>query len=155
MNLASLLTVDQIIPSMKATRHREAIVELVDHLVAGGSFGADDRDEILAALQQREDKISTGIGSGVAIPHAFSDRAEKVVAVFGRSIAGVEFESIDNSPVHYIILFLVPKKEYHLHLRTLAAIAKLFTNREIRERLNDAEGREDILEIFATRPARA
>ena len=140
---------------MSATQHREAIVELVDHLVAGGYFETAHRDEILAALQQREDKISTGIGSGVAIPHAFSDRADKVVAVFGRSVAGIDFESLDNSPVHYIVLFLVPKKEYHLHLRTLAAIAKLFTNREIRERLNEAESREDIHEIFASRPARA
>ena len=155
MNLASLLTVDQIIPSMRATGHREAIVELVDHLVSGGLLGAGSREEVLSALQDREDKISTGIGSGVAIPHAFSSCTDKVLAVFGRSAAGIDFESLDDAPVHNIVLFIVPKKEYHLHLRTLAAIAKLFTNREVRQRLADAESREQIHEIFASRPARA
>ena len=65
------------------------------------------------------------------------------------------FPSLDDAPVHNIVLFIVPKKEYHLHLRTLAAIAKLFTNREVRQRLADAESREQIHEIFASRPARA
>ncbi len=155
MNLASLLTVDQIIPNMRSTGHREAIVELVDHLVAGGHLPADNRAEVLSALQDREDKISTGIGSGVAIPHAFTVCTEQVVAVFGRSVPGIDFESLDNAPVHNIVLFIVPKKEYHLHLRTLAAIAKLFTNRDVRQRLADAENRDQIHEIFASRPARA
>ena len=136
MNLANLLTVDQILPSMAATQHLEAIVELVDFLIAGGHLAAENRDEVLGALQEREDKISTGIGSGVAIPHAFSERAERVVAAFGRSRDGIDFEALDNAPVHYIILFIVPKKEYHLHLKTLAAIAKLFTNRDVRQRLS-------------------
>ena len=140
---------------MRATGHREAIVELVDHLVSGGLLGAGSREEVLSALQDREDKISTGIGSGVAIPHAFSSCTDKVLAVFGRSAAGIDFESLDDAPVHNIVLFIVPKKEYHLHLRTLAAIAKLFTNREVRQRLADAESREQIHEIFASRPARA
>jgi len=155
MNLASLLTVDQIIPNMKATEHREAIVELVDHLVSKGGIPKSARDEILNSLQQREDKISTGIGSGVAIPHAFSENADKVVAAFGRSTEGIDFEALDNAPVHYIVLFIVPKKEYHLHLRTLAAIAKLFTNKDVREQLSRAEKREQIHEIFASRHARA
>jgi mannitol/fructose-specific phosphotransferase system IIA component (Ntr-type) len=155
MNLANLLTVDQILPSMDATQHREAIVELVDFLVGGGHIAADDRDDVLCALQEREDKISTGIGSGVAIPHAFSARAERVVAAFGRSIEGIDFESLDNAPVHYIVLFIVPKKEYHLHLKTLAAIAKLFTNRDVRQQLGEASTCEEIHQIFASRPARA
>ena len=110
---------------------------------------------MLGALQEREDKISTGIGSGVAIPHAFSDRIDNVVAAFGRSEEGIDFEALDNAPVHYIVLFVVPRKEYNLHLKTLAAIAKLFTNRDVRQRLGQAETREDIQEIFASRPARA
>ncbi|MFT4550622.1 MAG: mannitol/fructose-specific phosphotransferase system IIA component (Ntr-type) [Pseudoalteromonas tetraodonis] len=155
MNLANLLTVDQIIPSMRATQHRESIVELVDHLVSSKHLEADCRDEVLEALQEREEKISTGIGSGVAIPHAFSNRTEEVIAVFGRSVEGIDFEALDNAPVHNIVLFVVPQKEYHLHLRTLAAIAKLFTNREVRQRLADAGSSREIHEIFASRPARA
>lgn len=155
MNLASLLTVDQIIPSMAATGHHEAIAELVGHLVSRELVEEEDRESVLQALQDREDKISTGIGSGVAIPHAFSDSAEEVVAVFGRSKEGIDFEALDNAPVHNIVLFIVPRKEYQLHLQTLAAIAKLFTNREVRQRLAEAQSRQEIHEIFASRPARA
>jgi mannitol/fructose-specific phosphotransferase system IIA component (Ntr-type) len=78
---------------------------------------------MLEALKAREEQVSTGIGSGVAIPHAFSDILRGGRG-FGRSKAGIDFEAIDNAPVHFIILFIVPRKDYHLHLRTLAAIAK-------------------------------
>lgn len=148
MNLASLLTQEQIVPSVQSTDHWEVIVELVEHLCRGGFLDDDIKTETLAALKAREEKISTGIGSGVAIPHAFSEDIDNVVAVFGRSKEGVNFEAIDNNPVHYIVLFVVPQKEYHLHLRTLAAIAKLFTRSDVRTQLSAAETTSDILAVF-------
>lgn len=150
MNLASLLTEELIVPELKSTDHWEVIVELVDHLSAAGALAHEIRGDVLKALEEREEKISTGIGSGVAIPHAFSDEIEQVAAVFGRSKEGVNFEAVDNNPVHFIVLFIVPKKQYHLHLKTLAAIAKLFTRAEVRQRLSEAATREDILEVFGS-----
>jgi mannitol/fructose-specific phosphotransferase system IIA component (Ntr-type) len=154
MKLAKLLRADQIILDMKAVEHWPAIIELVDHLVETGSLPAAQREESLAALKAREEQVSTGIGSGVAIPHAFSDHLEEVIAVLGRSRSGIDFEAIDNAPVHFIILFIVPRKEYHLHLRTLAAIAKMFTNCEVRRELGKAETRDDILAILDPKPSR-
>ena len=155
MKLTKLLSADQIILDMKAVEHLPAIKELVDHLVAAKLLPESQREGILDALKAREDQVSTGIGSGVAIPHAFSDDLENVIAVFGRSKAGIDFEAIDNAPVHYIILFIVPRKDYHLHLRTLAAIAKMFTNCEIRRQLGTAETRDEILTILDSKPSRA
>ncbi len=155
MKLAKLLSTDQIILDMKSDGHWTAITELVDHLVAVGMLPASQRDESLASLQAREEQVSTGIGSGVAIPHSFSDTLENVVTVFGRSAKGIDFEAIDNAPVHFIILFIVPRKDYHLHLRTLAAIAKMFTNCEIRRQLAAAETRDRILAILDCKPSRA
>jgi mannitol/fructose-specific phosphotransferase system IIA component (Ntr-type) len=154
MKLAKLLSADQIILNMKAADHWPAIEELVDHLTESGRLPGSLREEILTALKAREDQVSTGIGSGVAIPHAFSDHLEEVIAVFGRSKAGIDFESIDNAPVHYIILFIVPRKDYHLHLRTLAAIAKMFTNSEVRRQLGMADTRDEILAILDSKPSR-
>lgn len=148
MNLASLLTTEQVIPDLKSTDHNAVIEELVSHLCAKGFLPEDSKEETLAALAEREEKISTGIGSGVAIPHAFSESLSEVVAIFGRSKAGVNFDSIDNNPVHYIVLFVVPKEQYQLHLCTLAAIAKLFTRAEIRDQLHDAADEEEILAVF-------
>lgn len=155
MNLAQLLTADQIVPNMKSTEHREAIQELVDHLDDNHLLGAARKEEVIELLHQREEKISTGIGSGVAIPHAFVNDLDHVVTVFGRSEEGIEFGALDNRPVHFVILFLVPQHEYHLHLRTLAAIAKMFNHTQIRQRLSEARDREEILEVLAKRPARA
>ena len=155
MKLSNLLGADQIILDMKSTGHWDSIVELVDHLIQGGFLSPSLREECLAALKTREDQVSTGIGSGVAIPHAFSDKIEKVIAVFGRSRAGIDFEALDNAPVHYIILFIVPRKDYQLHLRTLAAIAKLFSNSDIRRQLAAANNRDEILAIFNPKTAPA
>ena len=151
MNLASLLTVEQIVSEMQATERWPAIVELVEHLEKQKMVSGDDREAILEALHLREEQTSTGIGSGVAIPHAFSN---KLVAVFGRSGEGIDFEAIDNAPVRFIVLFMVPEAQYHTHLRTLAAIAKTLTNGQIRERLAKAKDSEAILKILQANTAR-
>ena len=148
MTLGNLLTIHQIIPEMKATERWSAIVELVELLVAQQQVKPEDRDTVLAALRQREETMSTGIGFGIAIPHASSDRVEKVVAAFGRSATGIEFDSLDNAPVKFIVLFVVPKDQFQTHLRTLAAIAKFLNDRGTRERLGSAASADEILAIF-------
>lgn len=154
MKLAKLLNPDLIILDMEAVEHWPAIVELVGHLVTSGQLPAEQHDEMLEAFRAREELVSTGIGSGVAIPHAFSDHLSEVIGVFGRSAAGIDFQALDDAPVHFIILFIVPRKEYHLHLRTLAAIAKMFTNPEILRQLGEAGTVEEIVTIFESRPSR-
>jgi mannitol/fructose-specific phosphotransferase system IIA component (Ntr-type) len=155
MKLAKLLSADQIILDMKSVEHWPAIVELVGHLAETKQLPATLKEEILASLKEREEQVSTGIGCGVAIPHAFSDHIEEVEAVFGRSKAGIDFEALDNAPVHLIVLFIVPRKDYHLHLRTLAAIAKMFTNCEIRRQIGEATTRDEILAILDSKPRHA
>ena len=156
MNLGNLLTVDQIIPEMKSTERWSAIVELVALLVSLGQIKPEDQEVVLAALRQREETMSTGIGFGIAIPHASSDRVQRVVAAFGRSSTGIEFDSLDNAPVRFIVLFVVPKDHFQTHLRTLAAIAKFLNDRAVRERLGTAGSAEEILEIFGnSAPAKA
>lgn len=148
MTLGNLLTLDQIIPEMTSTERWSAIVELIDLLVRQGKVKPEDREPVLAALRQREETMSTGIGFGIAIPHASSDRVKEVVAAFGRSSKGIEFESLDNAPVKFIVLFIVPKDQFQTHLRTLAAIAKFLNDRKVRDRLAVASTREEILDIF-------
>ena len=154
MKLAKLLSADHIILEMKAVEHWASIVELVGHLVSSGQLPPSQEEEMLEAFKAREEQVSTGIGSGVAIPHAFSDHLDHVIAVFGRSRSGIDFEALDNAPVHFIILFVVPRKDYHLHLRTLAAIAKMFTNSQVLRQLAAAENHEEILTIFDSKPSR-
>lgn len=148
MMLASLLSTDRILPDLQATERWQAITEIVEVLVSRGAVRAEDRESVLASLRQREETMSTGIGFGIAIPHASSDKVKEVIAAFARSKAGVEFESLDNEPVHFIVLFIVPKDQFQTHLRTLAAIAKFLNDRNVRERLSQAEDARAIMDIF-------
>jgi fructose-specific phosphotransferase system IIA component len=148
MTLGSLLSVDQIIPEMKASERWAAIVELIDLLVDKGRVKVADRESILSALRQREETMSTGIGFGIAIPHASSNCVPEVVAAFGRSTTGIEFDSLDNSLVKFIVLFVVPKDQFQVHLRTLAAIAKFLNDKNVREQLGKADNADEILAIF-------
>lgn len=148
MTLADLLSVEQIVPQMVATERWAAIVELTHLLVGVGKIKAEDEETVLAALRRREETMSTGIGFGIALPHASSDRVTEVVAAFGRAPAGIEFDSLDNAPVRFIVLFVVPKDQFQTHLRTLAAIAKLLNDRQVREALAGANTAEEILGIF-------
>ena len=151
MSLASLLTSEQIIPEMDATERWPAIVELIDLLVGLRKIDRACRDSILAALKQREETMSTGIGFGIAIPHASSDSVDEVVAAFGRSSKGIEFDALDNAPVKFVVLFIVPKNQFQTHLRTLASIAKFLNDRAVRESLAAAGSRDEILAVFEAR----
>src|SRR5438046_6075836 len=107
-----------------------------------------DRDTILTALRQRDETISTGIGFWIAIPHCSSDRIDDVVAAFGRSTIGIEFDALDNAPVKFVVLYIVPKNQFQTHLRTLASIAKFLNDRSTREKLAGAKSTEEILSTF-------
>lgn len=151
MNLSTLISGDQVIADMKAADRWQAIPELVDLLVAKGRIKKKDRQSILEGLEDREKTMSTGIGFGVAIPHTSSDRVDNVVAAFGRSSEGIEFEALDEEPVRFVVLFVVPKDEFQMHLRTLAAIAKFLNDPSVRDELAAASTVSEILAAFNNR----
>lgn len=148
MTLASLLRPERILPNLRAGDRWEALEELVDYLVECGGIRSEDRDKVYEALKRREESISTGIGHGLAIPHIPSDCVNEVVAVFARSKKGIEFDAQDNQLVYFVVLFIVPKENFNLHLNTLAAIARSLMDRNVREELAAAEGREEILAVL-------
>jgi mannitol/fructose-specific phosphotransferase system IIA component (Ntr-type) len=148
MTLASLLSEDQIIPEMAATDRWQALDEIIARLVASGHLDEAHSATAIAALRHREETMSTGIGFGIAIPHASCEAVKEVTACFGRSKKGVDFESLDEKPAHFIVLFLVPKDQFQTHLRTLAAIAKFLNDPAVRTELAAAPDAASILEVF-------
>ena len=139
---------------MASSERWEAIRELVDCLVDAGKIEKADREDVLQSIRQREETMSTGIGFGIAIPHASSSKVSDVVAAFGRSTSGIPFESLDGEPVNFIVLFVVPKDQFQTHLRTLAAIAKFLNDKTVREELTKSPTPQDILQVFENRSAR-
>ncbi len=148
ISLSSLLSENQIIPNILATERWQAIEEIVLFLIQHGFIQEENKEEVLSALYQREETMSTGIGFGIAIPHASTTAVNELTVAFGRSQAGVEFESLDNKPVHFIVLFLVPEHQFQTHLKTLSAIAKFFNDRFMRDALVKAPDAAAIMDVF-------
>ena len=138
MNLADILSPEQITPELRATNRWEAIDELIANLVATGKIKAEHREPITAVVRKRENSMSTGIGFGIGIPHASTDLIYEVVGALGRSTKGVNFDALDNKPVNLVMLFLVPQGQFQKHLHTLAEIAKLLHKKEFRKSLEEA-----------------
>ncbi len=148
MDLADILSKEQIIPDLRATNRWEAIDELINNLVNTGKIQVGDRDAVTAAVKKRETSMSTGIGFGIGIPHASTDLIYEVVGALGRSTKGVNFEALDNQPVKLVMLFLVPQGQFQKHLHTLANIAKLLHKAEFRQALEQAPDADAMLAII-------
>src|SRR5438132_6332399 len=148
MDLGDILTREQIITELQASNRWEAIDELIGNLVGTGKIKSEHHDAIAAVVKKRETSMSTGIGFGIGIPHASTDLIYEVVGAFGRSGKGVNFDALDNQPVHLVMLFLVPQGQFQKHLHTLANIAKLLHNKEFRQSLEEAPDADTMYRII-------
>ena len=148
MELADLLTKEQVVTELKATDRWEAIEELIELLVNNGHVKSEHSEAILSVVKKRENSMSTGIGFGIGIPHASTDLVDEVTGAFGRSKNGVNFDALDNQPVTLVMLFLVPQGQFQKHLHTLAKIAKVLHKKEFRKMLEDAEDSSEMYQII-------
>jgi mannitol/fructose-specific phosphotransferase system IIA component (Ntr-type) len=148
MDLGDILTRDQILTDLHAATRWDAIDELIRNLVSTGKIKAEHKEAIAAVVKKREASMSTGIGFGIGIPHASTDLITEVVGALGRSKPGVNFDSLDNQPVHLVMLFLVPQGQFQKHLHTLANIAKLLHKADFRQALEQAPDADAMLKII-------
>jgi mannitol/fructose-specific phosphotransferase system IIA component (Ntr-type) len=135
MDLGDLFGPEPLVTDLKSEDRWQAIDELVTALAAAKKIKATDRDTIALSVRRRESAMSTGIGFGIAIPHARTDLVSVVTAAVGRSRKGIQFEAVDGKPVDVVILYLVPLGEIQKHLHTLASIAKVLHRDDFRDGL--------------------
>ena len=133
MNLDDLLGPKPHFIDLNAENRWEAIDELINHLVAARKIKAEHREAIAESVRMRETAMSTGIGHGVALPHASSDLICEVVGAVGRSRKGIQFDALDGQPVKTVVLFLVPQGQFQKHAHTLANIAKVVHHPQFRD----------------------
>jgi len=148
MHLKELLHEKVIIVHLKPKDKWEIIKELVDVLVDSDEIDQECGDEIIEALYERERSMTTGIGNGVAIPHAACNALKKMSAVFGICKAGLDFESLDGQPVYVVVLLVYPEAALQQRLKTLADVARLLNDDRIKRRLMDCESCSDVLKII-------
>lgn len=149
MKLANLLSEQRIFLNLQAKTCGEVMAELVGHLGDQGVLTGHMQEDALDALQCREQEISTGVGCGVGLPHAYLNDLSEAVAVFGRSDEGIEFHACDHAPVHFVVLLLIPENKKGQHLLTLADIGRRFLSCEVRKSLASAGTCAEILEILS------
>jgi fructose-specific phosphotransferase system IIA component len=123
-----------------------AITELVDMLVASKQI--EDRDAILEAILIREETRSTGIGSGIAIPHGKCGDVKELVMAIGIAKDGIEFDSIDQKPVSIIVLLASPLDRTGPHIQALARISRLMLDDKFKDQLQNASSAEEVYDMI-------
>jgi len=146
MRLRDLLDESVIRVGLESLDKEECFEELVDLLARAGRL--DDRPGALQALQEREAKGTTGIGGGVAIPHAKHPSVEHLVAALGTSPDGIEFDATDGETVQAVFLLLAPVDDPGPHVRTLAEIARLVQTPGFCRKLTEAADPDEVLQIL-------
>ena len=147
MKITDIIDENSIIADLKANTKQNIIAELVDRLVKNGKI--KDKNTAMHALMERERLGSTGIGGNVAIPHAKSPEIGGIVATFGRSKNGVNFDSLDQKPVYFIFLLISLENSAGIHLKTLARISRLLKNPAFRQELMKAKDEKELYEFIS------
>ncbi|MFC1868360.1 PTS sugar transporter subunit IIA [Thermodesulfobacteriota bacterium] len=142
MRLSEILEEANIIPDLKARDKKRVIEELAEAII--NSRPSLDKDSLVRVLLEREHLGSTGIGDGVAIPHGKFQGVNEPIISFGRSLKGLDFESMDGQPVFLFFLLVAPENSASVHLKALARIAKILKNGSFRKMLMEALTREDL-----------
>jgi len=147
MNLKTVMTPDCIDLHLKGATKKEIINELLDILDRAGKI--KDREAAFTAVMDREDKMSTGMKHGIAIPHGKTATTENLVACIGVSDNPVDFDSLDKQPCRIFIMTLSPIEKTGPHLQFLAEVSLLFKSSEKRSEILNAAAPEEVLHILS------
>lgn len=146
MRLSELFSAENIVTDMPAAGKAELLQAIVRDLAAKGRI--KDVDRVIEDVIEREKVMSTGIGNGVAIPHAYTDGVEELVAGFYRTTKDVDFEALDNHPVNLFFIILGPKESRRDHIKVLAKISRLLNHQDFRDDLRNAADAEAVIAVF-------
>lgn len=147
MKITDILSPDAIVTELNSTTKAEVLEELSK--VMERVSGLQLKEQLIRALEEREMLGTTGIGDGVAIPHGKLKDVKVMMAAFGRSKRGVDFQSIDGKPAHIFFLLVAPEEMAGPHLKALARISRLLKEPSRRKALMEAGTKEDIYRLIS------
>jgi len=146
MKIIDFLKEKAIIPDLKSTDKEGVIKELVSLLERNGEIPG--KEKIAKVILEREKLGSTGIGQGIAVPHAKTDDVKQIVIAFGLSQRGVNFESLEGEPVYILFLVLAPIGSIGIHLKVLAKVARLLKDKAFRNSIRSCKGAKEIFRVI-------
>ena len=145
MLLVELLSADRIRVPLGARTKDAVLEELVE--LAAKDHDAKVRGAILSAVRERESVLSTGIGSGVAIPHGKTPVIDQLIVAAGIAGTPIEFDALDGKPVELFFLLIGPESASGAHVKTLSRISRLLRREPLRTALRGARSAEEFLGI--------
>ncbi|MCB2295546.1 PTS sugar transporter subunit IIA [Clostridium algoriphilum] len=146
MNITELLSVNTIKLELTSKTKEDVIKEMAELLDENGKLL--DKDKYIKAVTDREKEFSTGIGMGIAIPHGKSSGVKEAALVFGRSIDGLDYQSMDDELAHIFFLIAVPEESSDEHLKILSQISRKLMHKELRKNLMEASSPEQIIALL-------
>lgn len=148
MDLESHLDATRVI-DLEATTKDAALVELVS--AVGSSDAVESPDDLLTAVREREKLLSTGIGLGIAIPHARIASVNEFVVAVGRRRAGIDFGSIDGKPVQIVVLIAGPQDAQKSYLELLAQLSKRLKLEDVRDAVIDSTSPAEVVALLTAK----
>ncbi len=146
MRISEIVSPEAVVSDLRAETKEGVLRELSEAIA--GVMPALSAETVTAILMDRESLGSTGIGDGAAIPHGKVAGIDRLVAAFGRSRAGVQFQSLDGKPAHLFFAIVAPEQSAGLHLKALARISRLLKDDRFRRSLLEAGDAEDLRRVF-------
>jgi fructose-specific phosphotransferase system IIA component len=148
MKLSKFSSEDLITFEIKSTEKEGVIRELVE--LAAKSNLVKDKTELYNDVIERENLVTTGVGYGVAFPHAKTRSVRGIVIAFGRSDKGIDFEAMDKKPVYLLFLIAAPEDAIGAHLNVMARLSFIMKSEENREKLMNVKSPGELLQILDT-----
>ncbi len=147
----SMFSVEAIVPDLKSLSKPETLTEIVANAVAVGVLPRARRAQVVEALLAREERGSTGLGRGIAIPHAKIAGLRKHSGLIARSVGGVDFRAIDGEPVHVFVMLISPESRSDEHLALLKWISLVARDPDFTSFIRQARTPQDILDVIMER----
>lgn len=149
MRMSEFVIREAISANLAATQKEAVIREMVENLRAAGYFKGSESDDVVKAILKRELLSSTGIGDGVAIPHAKHGSVERLVGAVAVSPKGVPFDSVDNDPVFVLVMLVSPQERPSEHLRALEGVSRCLKDKNFVKSLREATSPQQIWELIS------
>jgi fructose-specific phosphotransferase system IIA component len=146
MKVSDLLNVNFIIAELKGNEKEDTINELID--LFKDDTRVIDLERIRTAVLEREKIMSTGVGKGFAIPHGKTNAVNDILAAFGKTKRPIEYQALDNQPVHLVFLLVGKDNLVSTHIKLLSRISRMMNKDEFRAKLIESSSAEEIINIF-------
>ncbi len=147
MRLSSELKKNAVLMEMRSSNKEDAIEELVDLLCS--AYRVKKREDVLEAILGRERRASTGVGMGLAVPHAKTDAVDRLHVALGISRDGIDFDSPDGQKARILFVMVSAKDKTGPHIQALAGISRLIKHEEVREGILACEDNGQLLKYIS------